>query len=127
MTISPEELRDVYDECGGDLAEIASRLGVPLAQFPGPLVPAPPRRRRSPPADLGHRSGWPHPKHIVATRHCDGSWSSDDQSDIDKARANYEAGTHEMCQGRDRDWFVLFSIPRRKRCGARRFFQMEVS
>lgn len=29
------------------------------------------------------------------------------------ARADYEAGTHEMLTGRDGDWLILYSIPRK--------------
>lgn len=34
---------------------------------------------------------------------------------IAEARANYEAGTHEMVTGRDGDWLILYMIPRKKR------------
>lgn len=127
MSLTQEELREIYDECGGDVSRIAARLGVSFADYPAAITPPNPGRRRSPPRDIGHRQkdGWPDPKYIVSIRHCDGAWPSEDQDKIDKARADYEAGSHEMCQGRDRGWFVLFSIPRKKRCGARKFFQME--
>lgn len=32
--------------------------------------------------------------------------------EIANARADYEAGTHEMCTGRDGDWLIMYSIPR---------------
>jgi len=126
LQITQEELRKIYEECGGDLQKISARLGVPLNEFPNTIMPpSHAGRRRIPPADIGHRPGWPSPKHIVAVRYCDGSWAISDQDKIDKAREHYEAGTHEMVTGRDRDWFVLFSIPRKKRCGARKFFAQE--
>lgn len=32
---------------------------------------------------------------------------------IATARAEFEAGTHEMATGRDGDWLILYSIPRK--------------
>jgi len=51
--------------------------------------------------------------YVVATRRAlVGVW--DNTSDeIRTARAQYEAGTHEMCTGRDGAWLLLYSIPRR--------------
>ena len=40
-------------------------------------------------------------------------WNNDDPA-IAKGRADYEAGTHEMATGRDGDWLLLYSIPRKK-------------
>lgn len=37
-------------------------------------------------------------------------WDNDSGA-ISRARADYEAGTHEMCTGRDGDWLILYSIP----------------
>ncbi len=40
-------------------------------------------------------------------------WDNDKPA-IAKARADYEAGTIEMCTGRDGDWLILYAIPRTK-------------
>jgi len=124
-----EELTKLYTECGGDLQKVADHLGLPYAEFASKfgadLAPpaTPPARRRPPPSDLGAALP-PNRKFIVAFRHADNPlWPRDSQRKIDQARLDYEAGTHEMCQGRDRDWFVLYSIPRKQRTGARKFFQ----
>lgn len=42
------------------------------------------------------------------------TWDNEDPA-IAQARADYEAGTHEMTTGRDGAWLILYSIPRRKR------------
>lgn len=123
-TLSPEELKQLYDECGGDPVKLAAKLGISLQEVAARATAAPsiPVRRRAPPADLGQPY---YRKHIVSIRHCETPvWPSADMEKINRARNDYEAGTHEMCQGRDRNWFVLYSIPRKKRCGPRKFFRM---
>lgn len=125
-----EELTKLYADCGGDLQKVADHLNLPYSEFASKfgadLAPpaTPPARRRPPPADLGHREGAPNPKYIVAVRHADNPlWPRESRQKIELARTNYEAGTHEMVQGRDRDWILQYSIPRQKRSGARKFFQ----
>lgn len=132
-TTSPEQVRDLYNECGGDLEQVAARLGLPysefVSKFGAEVAPAstPPARRRPPPSDLGHREGAPNPQYIVAVRHADNPmWPPEYDAAIAVARANYEAGTHEMVQGRDRGWFIQYSIPRKKRTETRRFFHSHI-
>lgn len=45
---------------------------------------------------------------------------------IATARANYEAGTHEMCTGRDGDWLILYSIPRDRVAPRPDYFRPEI-
>lgn len=117
---SPEKLREIYDEHGGDLEAVAAVLGVDLPEHVIP-TPIPLPSRRQPPADLGKAELR---QYIVSKRHADhAAWPKEDEAKIEDARAAYEAGTHEMCQGRDRNWFVLYLIPRQKRAGARKFFR----
>ena len=113
------DVQTLYDQHGGDLREIAAKLGVPFE----PETVASPTRRRSPPADLG-ASLRPDRKYIVSRRHADNPvWPREDQRKINEARAQYEAGSHEMITGRDRDWFILYSIPRSNQAAKRTFFQ----
>lgn len=123
------DVRALYDECGGDLEVVAERLNLPysdfVARFGAEMAPpaTPPARRRPPPEDLGHAPGRPDPKYIIAVRHADNPlWPREYQDAIARARADYEAGTHEMLQGRDRDWFIQYSIPRKKQTEGRKFF-----
>lgn len=52
-------------------------------------------------------------KYIVAVRHvCDPDWP--DTPELRKAKADYDAGLVEMAQGRDGDWFIQYSIPRKR-------------
>lgn len=51
---------------------------------------------------------------VARRRAGDRTWDNNDP-DIAKARADYEAGTHEMATGRDGDWLILYSIPRKRR------------
>lgn len=119
-----EELRKLYDQHGGDRDAVATALGISPEELSERVQPAPfnMTRRRQPPADLGH---YYFRKYIVSYRHADHAvWPKDDEAAIEEARAKYEAGTHELCQQRDRNWFVLFCVPRVKRTGARKFFQV---
>ena len=50
---------------------------------------------------------------LVARKRAHESWDNT-SPDIAEARANYEAGTHDMCTGRDGDWLLLYSIPQKK-------------
>jgi hypothetical protein len=118
-----KQLRELYEEHGGDVSAVARSLGLG-DYYSGTGIPSPPPRRRQPPADLGREELR---KYIVSARHVDSSvWPLEDEAKIDEARSLYEAGSHEMCQGRDaRGWFVLYLIPRTKRAGARKFFHTE--
>jgi hypothetical protein len=40
--------------------------------------------------------------------------------EIIQARAEYEAGTHEMATGRDGAWLILYSIPRARKVAPRK-------
>lgn len=121
--LSYEELREIYEECGGDPKRVAEALGISASELAERAIPAPVSlsSRRKPPEDLGHEYFRPF---IVSKRHADHTyWPREDESKIEEARAKYEAGTHEICQQRDRDWFVLFCVPRKTRVGARKFFR----
>lgn len=127
--ITSEQLNQIHEDCGGSLEATAAHLGIPYAVFAttlGPrLVPAPfvsSPRHRKPPTNLGQ--DWCR-KHIIAIRHCENpEWARADEPAIRDARAKYELGTHEILTGRDRDYFILYLVPRNKRTSARRFFQV---
>lgn len=51
---------------------------------------------------------------IVARKRAWEVWNNED-NDIATARNMYEAGTVEMCTGRDGDWLILYAIPRQHR------------
>lgn len=61
----------------------------------------------------------------VARKRAMQNWDNTDP-DIAKARADYEAGTHEMCTGRDGDWLILYSIPRQKVAPRPAYFTPEI-
>ncbi|MFN4091654.1 MAG: hypothetical protein ACK4FG_02005 [Brevundimonas sp.] len=120
MAFTPEELKKLHEDYGGDIEKVALAVGVTAPAQPTPMTRP---RRLQRPAELGNPNLR---RYIVSARHVEFStWPSQDEEKILQARANYEAGTHEMCQGRDQDWFILYSIPRKVRTGARKFFHME--
>lgn len=49
---------------------------------------------------------------VAKRRAMDRGWENND-APILRARAQYEAGTHEMITGRDGSWLILYAIPRR--------------
>ncbi len=49
----------------------------------------------------------------VARKRADASWNNEDPA-VAAARAAYEAGTVDMCTGRDGNWLILYAIPRKK-------------
>jgi hypothetical protein len=50
-------------------------------------------------------------QYIVSIKQATESWDNS-LPELIQARQRYEAGTHEMCQGRDGDRIILYSIPR---------------
>lgn len=63
------------------------------------------------PAQYGGRGRPEVEKFIVMTKDGNEAWNNT-SSEIEAARKEYEAGTHEMTQGRDGDTIILYSIPR---------------
>jgi len=63
------------------------------------------------PAQYGGRGRPELEQFIVATKGADEAWDNT-QPELVDCRADYEAGTHEMCQGRDGDVTIQYSIPR---------------
>lgn len=61
-------------------------------------------------------------KYIVAYRIADRGWTSFQQEILEDARRKFDAGTHEMCQGRDGRYILQYLIPRLIPCGRRNFF-----
>lgn len=121
--ISQEDLRKIYDECGGDPSLISEKLGLTKLELASQVITTPiaSPRRRQPPVDVGKDY---FRRYIVSVRHADHpTWPKEDEAKIEDARAKYEAGSHTMCQGRDRDWFVLYCVPLKQRVGARKFFR----
>jgi hypothetical protein len=117
-----DRLREIYEKHGGNLNLIAAELGISQGDIQEKFTtpPTPPARGRTPPADLGSESLR---QFIVAYRHADCPvWRKEDQKKIEEARALYCAGTHEVFQGRDQNWFILYCQPRKKRCGARKWY-----
>lgn len=53
-------------------------------------------------------------QYIVARKLAAGQWAREDQEAIDKARQDYDDGKSEMVQGRDGDFVIQYSIPRRR-------------
>lgn len=130
MTVPKDQLVDIYNRNGGDFEKVAAELGISYSDFVKDygmdMLPPPtptPARRRQPPADLGKPELR---KFMVSQRHCEHpTWPKEHLGAIIRARRQYELGTHEMTTGRDRDWFILYSIPRKDRTGTRKFFHIQ--
>lgn len=63
------------------------------------------------PAKYGGRGRPDLEKYIVATKHANEPWNNS-SPELKACRSRYEAGTHEMVQGRDGDTTIQYSIPR---------------
>lgn len=58
--------------------------------------------------------GWGKPElrhYVVARKHITEQWDNE-EIQIKTARSLFEKGTHELVNGRDGDWNLLYSIPR---------------
>jgi hypothetical protein len=63
--------------------------------------------------------------HVVARKRAHESWDNTDPA-IANARNAYEAGSHDMCTGRDGDWLILYCIPQQKVTPRPDYFRPEV-
>lgn len=61
-------------------------------------------------------------KYIIAYRYAFLDWAASDEPKLADARKKFDAGTHEMCQGRDGDIIIQYLIPRLVPCRPRKFF-----
>jgi hypothetical protein len=76
---------------------------------------------RTPPPSLGNPALV---KHIISVRHVSESgWPLRDYDQIERARELYDAGTHEMCQGRSGSWIIQYLWKRRRPTKPRHFFR----
>ena len=72
--------------------------------------------------------GYGHPdmaKFAVGRKKAWEKWDNTEPA-IAKARADYEAGTHNMMTGRDGDWLILYSVPQRKVTPRPNYFAPEI-
>ena len=53
-------------------------------------------------------------KYLVGRRRVTARQWDNSEPAVAKARADYEAGTHELTTGRDGGWLLLYSIPRKR-------------
>lgn len=72
------------------------------------------------PANIGRETLRPY---IVAVKQADGSWPIHKWPEIERAQRQYDDGTHEMFQGRDGIWIILYCRPRRKAVAPRTYFK----
>ena len=122
MDLSLQELAKIYAECNNDIARVADRLGLDvslLSQSITPPTPIPLQYRQRP-ENLGRPEMR---KYLVSARPATGEWPIADRDIINQSRELYKLGTHEMCQGRDRDWIILYLIPRKQPVQPRKFFR----
>lgn len=62
-------------------------------------------------------------RHVIAVKKCTTEWPMQFHNAIQKARLNFDAGTHTMCQQTRPDgWVVLYSVPHKVPVRPRRFF-----
>lgn len=72
--------------------------------------------------------GWGSPEFrdfAVARKRAHETWDNSTPA-IAEARAAYEAGTHDMCTGRDGDWLILYSIPQQRVTPRPDYFRPEI-
>ena len=76
------------------------------------------------PADISTLARPGMERFVVAIRRTTiGEWPKKYKDDLDKARMKYDAGTHEMVQGRKSGWFIQYCIPRQYPAKTRNYFR----
>lgn len=98
---------------------IAARYGVPAAMVRYIMQESP-----SPNTTFSKVSedGWGQPNlrpYLVSRKAAGDGWPEEDKEKIEVERENYDDGISEMCQGRDGDFILLYSIPRKRKINRR--------
>lgn len=105
-----DTIRQTYDDNGGDISATVRQLTNANIHVTIPIESH--RTHKRAPEDIGK----PHlRKYRVSARHVlTPNWPIEDRMGIMKARAHYEAGTHEMFQEKTKcGWYILYLKPRR--------------
>jgi len=113
MELSPETTSLILEEMADpntDIFKVSRAYGVPVTLIRELLPYQAPVSFKEKHGGLGRPSLQ---QYTVARTRAGYAWQMIDASAIRTARVNYDAGTHEMCTGRDGDWLILYCIPRR--------------
>lgn len=111
------DIRESYRRHGGNLSKVAKELNLTLnacrQAFPTtPVVMVKPFDDDVLQPDR-NTLGRPHLREfIVSVRHCHTNWPEEDRAALQKARQHFDAGTHQMVQGRDGQWIIQYCWPK---------------
>ena len=115
MTDSTSALKKEIARQGGDISKAARGLGYNYFAASKRFTQTAPDRE----PELGRAELR---KYIIAHTRADRGWSIFQQTILEDARKKYDAGTHEMCQGRDGRIIIQYLIPRLIPTKPRRYF-----
>lgn len=125
--ITPQELDLAKDELrtpGASLSRVARHLGLNYTSLRAAIHrPAAQPEEQLDPQSMGRESLR---EYAVAAKPVDGAWPPCFRDALQRAREAYDAGTHEMVQGREGDWIIQYLIPRMHHVRRRDYFRSEV-
>lgn len=78
------------------------------------------------PSDIRDLAREPLRQFVIAVKPAGGAWPEKYKDVIAEARRKFDAGTHEMCQGKRGGWTIQYLIPRWVRVPRRRYFSSMV-
>ena len=111
-------IQDELKSSNGDVRKAARRLGFNVQA-------AEARFSETTPSEFENLGRPELRKYIVAYRHVARDWPYDMREALRNARRKFDAGTHEMCQGREGAIIIQYLIPRMVPCKPRKFFSYE--
>lgn len=125
--MSDDLIREELKRTGYNISKVARSLGLDYDRLKADHAPRyePIVRPRGPaPTDISTLGKVGMQKYVVAIKaNGDGEWPMRYFNAIEQARAAYDAGTHEMCQHKRRDgWIVLYLVPRKYKDKPRAYF-----
>lgn len=108
------------EDMGGDLSKAARALGLNYH-----ALKARTDTKSTPTSGVAQLARKDISRYAVAAKRSGAEWPRRYQEELDLARKSYDAGTHEIAQGRSNEWIILYVFPRLVKTKPRSYFSSQ--